>query len=274
MRKWPEFLRPHKDPWSIMGYLALGKLVSELLGRIFDMRDTIELVQRFGPRVWDFFGTTLGLITLLLVSVVAIAWSNHKYGGSILKPEPRGVKAKGLKKNEQLGMKYQSIVNSDAASNIVVLTTELASGRGIGWHGLKEPGDPYLTFSLEAVNASEHVLSMQSLKCTGQIRLDSHDLAGPPNIKGNIVLRTDGERNRTDAKRGDHFTMEIKQKLYPKMVEEIRNKGEQKVVFSFSGLTISVNAINPITSESRDWHMSFVSRAWAGNCEMRVPLGL
>ena len=206
--------------------------------------------------------TPAGTLVLVVVGFVLIGLSNRLYGGSVTRPAPRSRQGEEL----ALAAQFRSLVASDGSKNVVLFIDELREGRGLGWHGLREQGDPYLALNVWLVNASLHRLHVGSFQCQGHIRYEGTDLRGPPTVSVQGLSANDV------VVPGTKVLMAIRQELLPDIVQDIRGKAGQAVRLSLSSLRLTMDAdlpgagVQPVT-----WGMPFTADRWNGEIKAVVP---
>lgn len=264
--RWPEALRPHRDPWSVFGYLVAARVGWSILARMADAMDVAELATEYGPKVWSFFDTLPGTMALLVIAVVSIAYANRRYGGSAIRPEPRGERTRQQREDAILASELRGLLQTEQESKIIILYWHFADGNGVQWEGIKEEGNPHISFHLPVVNASLYSLDRGPVQCTGMVRFESEDLR---DLKVELLPE---KRDKPRVDRGAYATLVLTQPLLPDIVTRIRGKATQKVTFSFSQVAIRVNASASKGGNTKNWIFHLTQHSnWNGECRATVP---
>ena len=232
--------------------------------RYLPVSGVLAFVVKVGPGVGRFLlFTPAGTLALVVVGFVLIGLSNRLYGGSATRPAPRGRQGE----DAALAAQFRALVAGDGAKNVILFLDEIRAGRGLGWQGLRERGDPYLTITLSLVNASLHRLLVGSFRCEGHIRYEEMDLRGPPtpSVQGldahHVVVP------------GAKVVVTVRQELLPNVVDDMRGKAGQRVRFSFTSLRLITDAdLGPQPgAEPVTWAIPFAERGWNGEAKPEVP---
>lgn len=186
--RWFESPRPHKDPASIFGFLVLAGIVFNVVGAIADALDIVDLVGDYGPEVGEFLDKVLGNILLLAIAIVAISYSNRRYGGSVRHPQPRGERARNQRENDAIAQEYRWMLQRESPNLLRFHYDAVINRRGgINWEGLREPDNLHLKFGITITNASLRSIDPESMSVSGLIRAEGKNLS---EVKATMSKRT------------------------------------------------------------------------------------
>ena len=261
----PEWLRPHRDAASLGGWLFLLGVIGRYLWRGAEALDLASAMTDIGPAIGNWLLAPLTALLFLPVGFVLLAYSNRRYGGSALHPQPRGERAQRHAEDEQLALDYRSALQLDNAEIMVALLTDgLAKGESIAWQGVREAGDPHLLFIIPIVNASLHGIDSSAVACDGRVSFEGQALKGPPSV----TMETRGHHI---VQRGTRASLTIRQELLPEIVNQIRDKAGTRVSFSFSSLAVVFQVLGH--SARAEWRVPLLTtlEGWNGTCNPTVP---